>query len=105
MVGELILPPAPLQAKAMGVRHCNRGILLVEHPLRSRHFQPVQGFLVGSIVVGFPGLLGDRQGLPLFNHLSKIKKVSMSSNGVEKVPIPVQLVAFAHALTFVNGKL
>ena len=71
MVGELILPPAPLQAKAMGVRHCNRGILLVEHPLRSRHFQPVPGFLVGGGVVDFPGLLGDRQGLNDFQPFIK----------------------------------
>ena len=85
MVGELILPPAPLQAKAMGVRHGNGGILLVEHPLRSRHFQPVPGFLVGGGVVGFLGLLGDRQGLRLFNHLANIREDGMGSYAVELI--------------------
>lgn len=89
MVGELILPLAPLQAKAMGVRHGNGGILLVEYPVRSRHFQPVIGFLEGVGVVSFPGLLGDRQVLQLFNRLSKITEVSMCANGAEEVRIPI----------------
>jgi hypothetical protein len=40
-------------------------------------------------VVSFPGLLGDRQVLQLFNRLSKITEVSMRGNGVEKVRIPL----------------
>jgi hypothetical protein len=82
VVGELILPPAPLQAKALGVRHCNRGILLVEHPVGPRHFQPVPGCLVGGGVVGFPGLLGDRQGLRFFDYLSNIME------GIQKSFLP-----------------
>ena len=34
----------------------------------------------------------------IFNRLSKITEVSMRGNGAEKVPIPVQLVAFPHTL-------
>jgi hypothetical protein len=58
----------------MGVRHFIRGILLVEHPVRSRHFQPVPGFLVDNGLIGFPGLVSQSQWPLLFNHLANIRE-------------------------------